>query len=90
MLLTCDSSMSNDASIFCSLYSNSIRRDSQEWQNVFKTDTVFIMKLFMKAIVRFCCIGKIYSEKIKTQLESAFINNKKNILAVLQTKLTFV
>lgn len=58
-VLTCDSSMSNDASIFCNLYSNSIRRDSHDLQNVFKNETVFITKLLIKAIVRFCCKGNI-------------------------------
>lgn len=58
-VLTCDSSMSSDASIFCNLYSNSIRRDSHDLQNVFRNETVFITKLLINAIVRFCCKGNI-------------------------------
>lgn len=60
LILTCDSSINNDASIFCILYSNSINRDSQDCAKLFKYDTVCIIKWFTKAIVRFCCMGKIY------------------------------
>lgn len=63
LLLTCDSSISNDASTFWILYSNSIKRDSQDLENSFKNDTVFMTKWLIKAIVRFWWIGNIYTKK---------------------------